>query len=56
MPDAAQAIREMEALDYPGRRKPVNRQPSKVIVDTPVWDSRPVYYPVNGVEREFFVN
>jgi hypothetical protein len=40
-------------LDYPGRRKPVNRT-APVSVDTPVWDSRPVYYTTGGVRREFF--
>ena len=41
-------------LDYPGRRKPVNRSVEPVSVDTPIWDSKPVYYTVDGESREFF--
>jgi len=42
-------------LDYPGRRKPVNRGTAKTpAVDTPTWDDRPVRYMVNGEVREFF--
>jgi hypothetical protein len=42
-------------LDYPGRRKPVNRgSTSKAASDTNVWDARPVKYMINGEVREFF--
>lgn len=42
-------------LDYPGRRKPVNRgNTSKAASDTNVWDARPVKYMINGEVREFF--
>lgn len=42
-------------LDYPGRRKPKNREPSKPPPeDTEVWDAKPVYYMVGGEKREFF--
>ena len=46
-----------EDLDYPGRRKPVNRQPkpSPAPDDTEVWDARPVYYLVGGEKQEFFL-
>jgi hypothetical protein len=43
-------------LDYPGRRKPVNRQArAPAPEDTPVWDAKPVYYMVGGEKREFFL-
>jgi hypothetical protein len=43
-------------MDYPGRRKPVNRQPKKATPeDMPVWDAKPVYYLVGGEKREFFL-
>lgn len=49
-------------LDYPGRKKPVNREAKngkrKASVDepsdTPDWDGKPVYYLVGGERREFF--
>jgi len=42
-------------LDYPGRRKPVNRETKKrSSPDTPLWDDKPVKYMVNGEVREFF--
>lgn len=53
-------LKAFEELNYPGRRKPVNRQPPKsASSDTPVWDSRPATYivPVPGggsEKREFF--
>jgi hypothetical protein len=42
-------------LDYPGRRKPVNRDTKTPPppLETP-WDAKPVTYKVNGVDREFF--
>lgn len=43
-------------LDYPGRRKPKNRvKAAPVVVDTPLWDAKPLYYHVGGVKQEFFV-
>jgi hypothetical protein len=41
-------------LDYPGRKKPVNRD-VKAVSDTEVWDAKPVYYLINGERREFFL-
>jgi hypothetical protein len=43
-------------LDYPGRRRPVNRGPKKAEPEeTPVWDAKPVYYMVKGEKQEFFL-
>jgi hypothetical protein len=43
-------------LDYPGRRKPVNRGGQPVEKPKPVeWDARPLYYNVGGVKQEFFI-
>lgn len=42
-------------LDYPGRKKPKNRNIQAVPDDTELWDSRPVYYLINGEKREFFL-
>ena len=42
-------------LDYPGRRKPVNRGTKATpAIETPLWDDKPVRYMVNGEVREFF--
>ena len=42
-------------LDYPGRRKPVNRGgKEKPATDRPVWDDHPVRYMVNGQVQEFY--
>jgi hypothetical protein len=42
-------------LDYPGRRKPVNRGTKKTPVsDISVWDTRPIKYLVNGEVQEFY--
>jgi hypothetical protein len=42
-------------LDYPGRRKPVNRgAATKAAAGTEVWDARPVRYMVSGEVREFY--
>lgn len=41
-------------LDYPGRRKPVNRDRKVVAPDTPIWDARPTPGIVNGRTIEFF--
>jgi hypothetical protein len=48
------AVKEFEDLDYPGRRKPVNRG-VKVPDETPLWDAKPVYYLINGEKQEFFL-
>jgi hypothetical protein len=40
-------------LDYPGRRKPVNRVPVSP-PEPAAWDAKPVYYKVGGEKREFF--
>jgi hypothetical protein len=43
-------------LDYPGRKKPVNREgASPPAPDSAEWDDRPVHYLVNGEKREFFL-
>jgi hypothetical protein len=50
------ALKGFADLDYPGRRKPVNRGPREVAAeDTPLWDAKPVRYKVGGVEQEFFL-
>ena len=52
---ASSSIEERFAdLDYPGRRKPVNRERAPVAVETVVWDAKPVYYQVGGEKKEFF--
>lgn len=42
-------------LDYPGRKKPVNRTIKSESGDTEVWDAKPVYYLIGGERREFFL-
>ena len=42
-------------LDYPGRKRPVNRDTQPASVDMELWDSKPVYYLINGERREFFL-
>lgn len=43
-------------LDYPGRRKPVNRgDKPQAPPETQVWDAKPLYYLVNGEKCEFFI-
>jgi hypothetical protein len=42
-------------LDYPGRKKPMNRDAKQESAETEVWDSKPVYYLINGERREFFL-
>lgn len=50
------ALKRFDDLDYPGRRKPVNRdKPPPPPNDTEVWDARPVTYLINGEKREFFM-
>jgi hypothetical protein len=42
-------------LDYPGRRKPVNREKKEPPPpDTPIWDARPTKGVLNGQVVEFF--
>jgi hypothetical protein len=50
------ALRKFEDLEqpYPGRRKPVNRDPEATPDDTPLWDANPAKYVVAGEEVEFF--
>ena len=50
------AAEKFADLDYPGRRKPVNRGDSdkRSASDIAVWDSRPIKYLVNGEVREFY--
>jgi hypothetical protein len=47
-------LKQFESLDYPGRRKPVNRDKTPVKGDTPLWDAHPIKYIVAGEQREFF--
>jgi len=42
-------------LDYPGRKKPVNRDTQPAPVDAEQWDYKPVYYLIGGERREFFL-
>ena len=51
------ALKAFEDLDYPGRRKPVNREKKEASDDTALWDARPVYYklPGGGEKQEFFL-
>jgi hypothetical protein len=46
-----------DLLDYPGRKKPVNRTPEKeaVIAERAEWDANPVYYRIDGEKQEFFL-
>jgi hypothetical protein len=52
---SADPLAAFSDLDYPGRRKPVNRE---VVVDdgsdTDVWDAHPTTYRVGGVDRKFY--
>jgi len=47
-------LKSFESLDYPGRRRPVNRDKAPAQVDTPLWDAHPATYVVAGEKREFF--
>ena len=47
-------VSDLENLDYPGRRKPVNRQTRQSVSDTPVWDNKPIKYMSGGEIREFY--
>jgi hypothetical protein len=48
-------LKRFEDLDYPGRRKPVNRQPPPASDDREVWeDIKPTVYIVGGEKREFY--
>jgi len=40
--------------DYPGKRKPVLRDPPKPTVSVNAWDAHPRHYFVKGVKVEFF--
>jgi hypothetical protein len=44
-------------LDYPGRRKPKNREESskRKQPEKPVWDERPVRYMAGGEIKEFYL-
>ena len=43
-----------EMLDYPGKKKPKNRDVKPVAPDKELWDARPVYYLIGGEKQEFF--
>ena len=49
------AIKEFEGLDYPGKRKPVNRGGNTEPVERELWDAKPVYYLIGGEKQEFFL-
>ena len=44
-----------EDLDYPGRRKPVNRDRQPPPPEPVIWDAKPAYYLIGGEKREFFL-
>lgn len=48
-------MEKFEDLDYPGRKRPVNRTVKKVDPEDEVWDAKPVFYMVNGEKQEFFL-
>lgn len=51
----SKSIEELGDLDYPGRKKPVNRDAKpEEPPDTEQWDAKPVYYLVGGERKEFF--
>ena len=41
-------------LDYPGRRKPVNRDKTAPPPEPALWDAKPVHYKIGGELQEFF--
>jgi hypothetical protein len=47
-------LKGFDDLDYPGRRKPVNRDGPRASSETEVWDAKPTFYLVRGERREFF--
>ena len=54
--DPDPALKKFDDLDYPGRRKPVNRDKKTTTrSDTEVWDAKPTYYLIKGQRQEFFV-
>jgi hypothetical protein len=48
------SLRLFEDLDYPGRRKPINRGKKKAAEDTQVWSAKPKEYAINGVPGLFY--
>jgi hypothetical protein len=42
-------------LDYPGRKRPMNRDTQPASTDTELWDAKPVYYLIGGERQEFFL-
>jgi hypothetical protein len=55
MSTADPVTEKFQDLDYPGRRRPVNRDGKKrTIPKQQVWDGHPVFYMVNGNRQEFF--
>lgn len=48
-------MRRFDDLDYPGRRKPLNREVSKPPkTESTDWADKPLKYKVNGKDQEFF--
>ena len=52
---SSDVMEKFEDLDYPGRRKPVNRSKKEVIPELEEWDAKPVYYMIGGERKEFFL-
>lgn len=52
---SSDVMEKFEDLDYPGRRRPVNRSKKTVIPEIEEWDAKPVYYMVGGERKEFFL-
>lgn len=47
-------LSRFDDLDYPGRRKPVNRVTPPEQTESNDWSDKPLKYMVAGEEREFF--
>lgn len=43
-----------DGLDYPGRKKPVNRTVKQKEEKAPDWHEKPIKFMVGGVQREFY--
>lgn len=60
MPDPLERFKDLvegDEQDYPGKTRPRLRQIKRTGKDSDppaIWDSKPVYYSVNGERKEFF--
>ena len=54
---SSDVLATFDDLDYPGRKKPVNRDKKAVVPEAEEWDAKPVYYrlPGNPEKQEFFL-